>query len=231
VEQAATGGGALSLVDLIRHADPIVQAVVLGLVLCSVVCWAIILEKVIRLTGLGRQVRLLERLATGNGPQLKPHAGVARTVMAAALSEQAEIAAGPTTPYETRQRLEEVMRTTMNVELRGLEGGLTFLATIGSAAPFIGLFGTVWGIMTSFTSIAQSQDTSLEVVAPGIAEALFATAAGLAAAIPAVIAYNQITAVLARASQNSGAATQLIARTLVREAGQSGSEANGSGAG
>ena len=90
------------------------------------------------------------------------------------------------------------MRLALNSEMRHLEARLPFLATLGSAAPFIGLFGTVWGIMRSFAGIAAAQNTSLAVVAPGIAEALFATAMGLAAAIPAVIAYNKITVELGR---------------------------------
>ncbi|MFW2392399.1 MAG: MotA/TolQ/ExbB proton channel family protein, partial [Methyloceanibacter sp.] len=93
--------------------------------------------------------------------------------------------------------------------------GLPFLATIGSAAPFIGLFGTVWGIVNSFTAIATQKDTSLAVVAPGIAEALIATALGLAAAIPAVVAYNQITVALGRSFARGNSAVIDIARDLV----------------
>ena len=96
------------------------------------------------------------------------------------------------------------------------DSSLPFLATLGSAAPFIGLFGTVWGIMNSFTAIAQSKDTSLAVVAPGIAEALFATAVGLAAAIPAVIFYNQITVALGRAADRVAPAIVGLARSLSR---------------
>ena len=93
------------------------------------------------------------------------------------------------------------MRAALKSELRRIETGLPFLATVGSASPFVGLLGTVWGIMHSFTAIAQAKDTSLAVVAPGIAEALFATALGLAAAIPAVVAYNQITVSLGRSGE------------------------------
>ena len=100
--------------------------------------------------------------------------------------------------------------------MKSIEKGLPFLATLGSAAPFIGLFGTVWGIMNSFTAIAQSKDTSLAVVAPGIAEALFATAVGLAAAIPAVIAYNQFTVALGRSSDRITPAIAGLARSLAR---------------
>lgn len=211
----------LSVIDLVRHADPVVQAIVLGLALCSVACWAIIIEKLIRLTSLRRQISALEQIAAHGGRDAGQLPGVAGAVMSAARSEQADLAAGPAPPYEARSRIEETMRAAMLIELRRLEGGLPFLATISSAAPFIGLFGTVWGIMTSFASIAQSQDTSLEVVAPGIAEALFATAAGLAVAIPAVIAFNQISAVLGRAAQSGGAAIPPIARALAHEGAKS----------
>jgi biopolymer transport protein ExbB/TolQ len=114
----------------------------------------------------------------------------------------AESTAGPSPGAETagerRERIERAMRLALNAELRRLEVRLPFLATLGSAAPFIGLFGTVWGIMRSFEGIAAAHNTSLAVVAPGIAEALFATAMGLAAAIPAVVAYNKITVDLGR---------------------------------
>src|SRR5207248_5723999 len=95
------------------------------------------------------------------------------------------------TAGERRERVERAMRLALNGEMRHLEARLPFLATLGSAAPFIGLFGTVWGIMRSFAGIAAANNTSLAVVAPGIAEALFATAMGLAAALPAVVAYNK----------------------------------------
>ena len=123
---------------------------------------------------------------------------------------------------ESRSRLTDAMRLTMTSELRRLEGGLSFLATVGSTAPFIGLFGTVWGIIHSFTSIAQARDTSLAVVAPGIAEALFATAVGLFAAIPAVIAYNQVLRELSRASQRMSSAIALIAKAAARGRAQQG---------
>jgi biopolymer transport protein ExbB/TolQ len=109
-------------------------------------------------------------------------------------------------------RLERAMRSAAKTALRNYEKGLPFLATVGSAAPFVGLFGTVWGIMNSFTSIAQAKDTSLAVVAPGITEALFATGLGLAAAIPAVVAYNQITVSLGRSSARIGAAAAALAK-------------------
>jgi len=115
---------------------------------------------------------------------------------------------------ELRARLEQAMRGALKTEFQRIEVGLPFLATVGSAAPFVGLFGTVWGIVNSFTSIAQQKDTSLAVVAPGIAEALIATALGLAAAIPAVVAYNQVAVSLGRASAKANASIAEIAKQL-----------------
>jgi biopolymer transport protein ExbB/TolQ len=109
------------------------------------------------------------------------------------------------------------MRAALTVDMRRLQPGLAFLATTGSAAPFIGLFGTVWGIMNSFSAIAKSQDTSLSIVAPGIAEALFATAIGLVAAIPAVIAYNKLTTDLRIVQQSFAAGITVLGDRLARD--------------
>ncbi len=117
------------------------------------------------------------------------------------------------------------MRRAARIELNKLQPRIRFLATVGSTAPFVGLFGTVWGIMNSFSAIAQQKDTSLAVVAPGIAEALFATALGLAAAIPAVIAYNQISGSVSRASERINLAIASLANTLVQRASSSTTEA------
>lgn len=213
--QAATNlvdqSGQLSIMPLIMNADPVVKAVMIGLAIASVACWAIILEKVIRLFRLSSDVKKLE--ATAKGGSL-PSRGLARKLMLAAEDEQSHGTAGEARS-DIRGRLERAMRTAMRSELHRLEVGLPFLATVGSAGPFIGLFGTVWGIMHSFTAIAHQKDTSLAVVAPGIAEALFATALGLAAAIPAVIAYNAISVSLGRASNRSSTAITSLAKLFV----------------
>jgi biopolymer transport protein ExbB/TolQ len=202
------GGDGYSLTGLILDADPVVQAVMLGLVLASLACWTVIFEKLIQLSRLNRDSRKLESLAKGGNIEGDPR--LVRAVLAAA-EEQL-----PASPGETRHdvlnRLERAMRAAAKTEVRRYETGLPFLATVGSAAPFVGLFGTVWGIMNSFTSIAQAKDTSLAVVAPGIAEALFATGLGLAAAIPAVIAYNQISVSLGRTAARLGTAVSALAR-------------------
>ena len=187
----------------------------IGLLIASIVCWALIFEKMYRMWHLNKEVGVLEDAAAagklpGGSPGVSDD-GLVRSVNTAVETEWAEGARNAPSG-EVRDRLEQAMRGAMRRELKGIEKGLPFLATLGSAAPFIGLFGTVWGIMNSFTAIAQSKDTSLAVVAPGIAEALFATAVGLAAAIPAVIAYNQFTVALGRANDKMTPALAGLAR-------------------
>ena len=197
----------LSIVKLFMNADPVVKGVLLLLLTASVWSWAVIVDKLWRLAAASRLARDHEaraaaarspqELATkGGAPEARDPAGL---VLSAGLAESAvEPRPQPETAGERRERIERAMRLALNAELRRLETRLPFLATLGSAAPFIGLFGTVWGIMRSFEGIAAANNTSLAVVAPGIAEALFATAMGLAAAIPAVVAYNKITVDLGR---------------------------------
>jgi biopolymer transport protein TolQ len=197
----------LSVVTLFVNADPVVKGVLLLLLAASVWSWAVIIDKLWRLGAASRTARdhearaaaarsAQELLATeGHGDAGDP----AGLMLSAGLAEStAESSPETETAGERRDRIERAMRLALNAELRRLEVRLPFLATLGSAAPFIGLFGTVWGIMRSFEGIAAANNTSLAVVAPGIAEALFATAMGLAAAIPAVVAYNKITVDLGR---------------------------------
>jgi biopolymer transport protein TolQ len=193
----------LSIVKLFMNADPVVKGVLLLLLAASVWSWAVIIDKLWRLAAASRSAREHEaRAAAARSPQelsateARDPAGV---VLSAGLAEStAEPRPQLETAGERRERIERAMRLALSTELRRLELRLPFLATLGSAAPFIGLFGTVWGIMRSFEGIAAANSTSLSVVAPGIAEALFATAMGLAAAIPAVVAYNKITVDLGR---------------------------------
>jgi len=214
---AAGGARDFSLTSLILNADPVVQGVVALLVLASVICWALILEKLVRIIALKRQVARLEAAAqsgdlsgeTGGG-------GYAGRILVAGEVERRDGQHRGEGMGEARGRIERAMRSAMRTELKRMESGLPFLATVGSAAPFVGLFGTVWGIMHSFTAIAQAKDTSLAVVAPGIAEALFATAIGLAAAIPAVVAYNQISVALGRSADRTSAAVQRLAAMFAR---------------
>jgi len=204
-----------SLYGMLLTADPVVKAVMLGLAIASVGCWAIILEKLMRLSWLRRQMRRLEAVAKSATPTGNAR-GLVSTILAAAQSEAEEGVSRGEDRSAVRARLDRAMRTSLKSELQRQEGGLPFLATIGSSAPFIGLFGTVWGIMNSFTAIGLQQDTSLATVAPGIAEALFATALGLAAAIPAVMAYNAVSVSLSRLAARGGSAISEIAKGLSR---------------
>jgi biopolymer transport protein TolQ len=199
----------LSIVALFNHADIVVKGVLLLLLAASVWSWTVIIAKLWQIGAASRKARDFEARAASSGcttAELVP--GEARVrldpaalVLAAGAAEGARATGDPAESFgERRDRIERAMRLALNTELRRLETNTPFLATLGSAAPFIGLFGTVWGIMHSFSAIAQANSTGLQVVAPGIAEALFATAMGLAAAIPAVVAYNKITVELGRFS-------------------------------
>lgn len=194
----STDAATLSPIGLFLQADWVVRAVMIGLLVASLWSWAIILSFGFRIGGVRKASDRFEaeyreaddidefhrRVASRDLP-------IAR-IFAAGVTEWRRSTAGKTIDREgTRERLATAMGATVAQEVDRLADRLNFLATVGSVAPFVGLFGTVWGIMRSFTGIAQQQSTSLAVVAPGIAEALFATAIGLFAAIPAVIAYNR----------------------------------------
>jgi biopolymer transport protein ExbB/TolQ len=215
VEQLAKVTPDFSIYGLVMHADPVVKGVLVLLLLASVSCWALIIEKAVRLIRLKGDLRSLREAERGSLQPQSGH-GLARAVLDAGKDELQEGSSLGESRNELRARVERAMRATLKTELHRLEVGLPFLATVGSAAPFVGLFGTVWGIVNSFTSIAQQKDTSLAVVAPGIAEALIATALGLAAAIPAVVAYNQIAVSLGRASVCANASITEIAKRLAR---------------
>ena len=199
---AATGGAGmgqeaiaahapdLSVLGLVLQAGPVVQGVMGLLLLASIACWAVMIEKAVLLARLKREVRRLA--AAGDGAGAANGDGLAARIQRAAAREWSEGREAGESRAEYRERIERAMRETLSVGLRSAQSGTALLATTGAVAPFVGLFGTVWGIMTSFQGIAQMRDTSLAVVAPGIAEALLATAIGLLAAIPAVIGYNRI---------------------------------------
>ncbi len=186
---------AISPLALFLHADVLVKLVLLVLLLASVWVWAVAIDRAVRYGRIRRDVSRLHDAARVLGRETLPD-GLAGEVLRAGLLAASE-AEGGESRTERRERLAEAMRLCLVDALRAVEPGLPFLATVGATAPFVGLFGTVWGIMASFSGIAAANDTSLAVVAPGIAEALFSTAIGLAAAIPAVIAYNKLAAHLA----------------------------------
>tara|TARA_X000000950_G_scaffold130286_1_gene162723 strand:- start:1824 stop:2585 length:762 start_codon:yes stop_codon:yes gene_type:complete len=209
VESAAVAGTTavhdLSMWGLFMAADPIVKTVMIMLIVASIWSWAIIFSKRSVLGTLNRRANKFEDTFWSGEPLDKIHERVKNSkpdplmaTFAAGMDEWKVGIAGGMPMKESmqaslRQRVERAMNVSIGREINALERGMTFLASVGSVAPFIGLFGTVWGIMNSFSSIAATNNTSLAVVAPGIAEALFATALGLVAAIPAVVAYNVLS--------------------------------------
>jgi biopolymer transport protein ExbB/TolQ len=199
----------LPVYELLMNADPVVKGVMLILAAASVVCWTIAFEKLMRIFAFSRQVTALERADARRGNASGWLVDRMRQIA------DAEPLADDETQAEFNARLEKSLQIETNAQLQRLQSGLPFLATVGSTAPFVGLFGTVWGIMRSFTGIAAAKDTSLAVVAPGIAEALFATAIGLAAAIPAVIFYNQANVSLGRIADRLAAAAAKFAKMRV----------------
>jgi len=214
IDAVALGGSveahSLTIWSLFLQADWIVKIVMVILIVASVWCWAIIFEKVVRLRRLHRDAGKFED-AFWSGGSLddlyerigSQPADPMASVFSAAMREWRRSAARGLTQASglrggLQVRIDRVMQVTLGREMETLERYVAFLASVGSTAPFIGLFGTVWGIMNSFQSIAMTKQTSLAVVAPGIAEALFATALGLVAAIPAAVAYNKISTELGR---------------------------------
>ncbi|MGQ4273352.1 MotA/TolQ/ExbB proton channel family protein [Terrihabitans sp. B22-R8] len=205
----------LSFLGLFLQADIIVKSVMVMLALASVICWTIIIEKLVRFSAIKRHLRTFETAGrTGDLANVK--GDLPNSVLSAGMTAWHDYDSTESRA-ERRDRIERAMKGAMTARLRRVEVGLPFLATIGSAGPFIGLFGTVWGIMNSFSAIAQSQDTSLAVVAPGIAEALFATAIGLVAAIPAVMAYNKFSVDLGRIAYRTSAVISELGNRLARD--------------
>ncbi|MGI9522367.1 MAG: protein TolQ [Hyphomicrobiaceae bacterium] len=210
VSLLATNGGDLSFLELFLQAHIVVKAVMVGLVLASVWSWAIIIEKLFAFRRARIEADRFENMFWSGRSLEELYGGLLRgghtisiaALFVAAMREWKRSVEGSIRALGGIQlRVEKVMDVTISREMERLERRLLFLATVGSTAPFVGLFGTVWGIMTSFQAIASSKNTSLAVVAPGIAEALFATAIGLVAAIPAVIFYNKFSADAARLNQ------------------------------
>jgi biopolymer transport protein TolQ len=199
-----------SVIGLFINADWIVKAVIIMLLLASIWSWAIIIEKAVRLRRLHKQANEFEDMFWSGGSLedlydrigSQPPDPMSAMFGAAMREWRRSTGRGGATPNPMRaglhQRIERVMYVALGREMDRLERYMTFLANVGSTAPFIGLFGTVWGIMNSFHAIGMSKNTSLAVVAPGISEALFATALGLVAAIPAVIAFNKLSSDLTR---------------------------------
>ena len=216
MENIITSGGVssavvdFSLLSLFLKADLVVKSVIIILIAASIYSWAVIVEKLVKMKKLKQLENEFDEIfwsgnsfedlfETFNYNQSDPKS----KIFCSAISEwkksnKMRDRAISSNVNALKERMNRSMQVTFNKESEVIEKNLTFLATAGSTAPFIGLFGTVWGIMNSFQSIAIAQNTNLAVVAPGIAEALFATALGLFVAIPAVVAYNKITSDLSK---------------------------------
>jgi biopolymer transport protein TolQ len=219
------GSTNVSFLELFLQAHIVVKLVMIGLLCASVWSWAIILEKVFSFRRARVEADRFEQLFWSGQSLDELYTGLARdrtismgALFVAAMREWKRSVEGNIRALGGIQlRVEKVMDVTISREMERLDRRLLFLATVGSTAPFVGLFGTVWGIMTSFQAIAASKNTSLAVVAPGIAEALFATALGLLAAIPAVIAYNKFAADSTRLSQRLDAFADEFAAIVSRQ--------------
>ena len=215
METAVTSGDiALSVIDfsllsLFTRADLVVKSVIIILIFSSIWSWTIIVEKLVKM----KKLKLIESefdeifwsgnsfedlFETFNYNQNDPKSKIFCAAIEEWRKSKKTKNIHSSNINSLKERMNRSMQVTFNKEAESIEKNLTFLATAGSTAPFVGLFGTVWGIMNSFQSIAVAQNTNLSVVAPGIAEALFATALGLFVAIPAVVAYNKITSDLSK---------------------------------
>jgi biopolymer transport protein ExbB len=215
----------LSPWSMFLSADIIVKAVMIGLAFASLVTWTVFIAKMIELSVVRRKLRTaLRKIGDARSLAEAQFAlgakdSVLSALLAAAMSE-ARLSAGISSDDGIKERAASSFAEIVRAEGRRIRIGMGLLATIGATSPFVGLFGTVWGIMNSFIGISKSQTTNLAVVAPGIAEALLATAMGLVAAIPAVIIYNHFARVtkgyLELVSRSSGAAARLLSRDLDR---------------
>jgi biopolymer transport protein ExbB len=218
----------LSPWSMFLNADILVKAVMIGLAFASLMTWTIFIAKMIELAVARRKLKTaLNKIAASRSLAeaqfaLGAKRGVLSSFLAAAMRE-ARLSAGISSDAGIKERAASSFGEIMRAEARRIRLGMGLLATIGATSPFVGLFGTVWGIMNSFIGISKSQTTNLAVVAPGIAEALLATAIGLVAAIPAVIIYNHFSRVtksyLELVSRASGAAARLLSRDLDRSHG------------
>jgi biopolymer transport protein TolQ len=215
----------LSIWDLFLNADFVVKVVMIGLLLASIAVWAIVIDKLLLYARTRKAMDVFEQ-AFWSGQSLeelyrslvsRPTHSMAALFVAAMREWKRSLEAHPRSLAGLQTRIEKVMDVTIQREIARLERHLLVLATVGSAGPFVGLFGTVWGIMTSFRAIAGQQSTSLAVVAPGIAEALFATAIGLVAAIPATIFYNKFVSDVNKQTQRLEGFADEFAAILSRQ--------------
>ena len=226
LETALAGpAGSFSLFALFWQAHIVVKLVIVGLVVASIWCWAIIVDKLLLYARTRRQMNQFETVFwSGQSLEqlyqqvsVRDSHGLPALFVAAMREWKRTYESGVRSLHGLGSRIDRVMDVTLAREVDRLERGLLVLATVGSAAPFIGLFGTVWGIMSSFQAIAASKNTNLSVVAPGIAEALLATALGLLAAIPAVMFYNKFSSQVSRLATRMEGFSDEFAAILSRQ--------------
>ena len=211
--------------SMFQSADVLVKAVMIGLAIASLVTWTIFIAKMIELSLVRRRLRaalgkVREARSLAEAQFVLGAKGSVLSSLLAAAMHEARLSAGISSDAGVKERAASSFAEIVRAEARRIRLGMGLLATIGATSPFVGLFGTVWGIMNSFIGISKSQTTNLAVVAPGIAEALLATALGLVAAIPAVIIYNHFARVtkgyLELVGRASGASARLLSRDLDR---------------
>lgn len=226
--QQAAAGSDFSLFSLLMEADIVVKLVLVALVIASVWSWAVVVEKLFGLGSARKKAKSFEEAfwaGRTDDYELRPGQGgndAGSRVFASAAREWSDARRGVTPSEQAAlvERAERSMRASIDREIGKQSGGLAVLATIGSSSPFIGLFGTVWGIMNAFLKIGEKQDTSLATVAGPIAEALFATGLGLVAAIPAVIFYNKFSGDLAKFADQLDSFAQDVLVRLSRRASE-----------
>jgi len=185
-----------SIISLFIRADVIVKSVIIILIVSSIYSWALIIEKYKLFKKINKTSEEFENKFWKSRSAESFYNNLPEKIddpMANVFKDTMQVIVKSKSKSNLSNRLESMLEVSIEKQMNAIEKSYTFLATVGSTAPFIGLFGTVWGIMNSFQSIAISRNTSLAIVAPGIAEALFATALGLLAAIPAVVAYNKFS--------------------------------------
>lgn len=219
----------LSMWDLFFGADWVVQIVLITLVFCSIWSWTIIFAKGSRLRVLKRQtdkfeeafwsgISLNQLFESVSKRALTPMTAVFSAAMKEWHHKSGRDSGKNPDRFSVQERIQRIMSVTINREMDNLEKYMIFLGSVGSTAPFIGLFGTVWGVMDSFQSIAATQSTSLAVVAPGMAEALFATGIGLIAAVPAILAYNKLSTEINRFGNRLEAFSEEFLTVISRQA-------------
>ena len=220
-----------NLLNLLANADAVVKGVMVILGIASLWSWATAIDKWLQFGDLNSRARQFERMFW-SGQSLediddnasdRPRDAMARVFAAAAREWRDARRGGALAPAQAalvQERCDRLMRAQIQRELSRISRGVGVLATVGASAPFIGLFGTVWGIMDSFSAISVAKETNLAIVAPGIAQALFATAMGLAAAIPAVIFYNKLSGDLDRFADKLESFSDEVAARLSRRLGE-----------